>query len=280
MQLTQRLYKALSHYFTKDKPAKNAYLCDFDHVCHEVKQADVILVEGNNRISAIIQHVTFSPWSHAALYIGRLHDIEDPLIRERITKNYQGDPHDQLVIESIVGQGTVVNCIKHYNNVHLRICRPTGLTHQDAQHVVARASEKLGRPYDVRQFLDLGRLFLRSIFIPSRFMSTLFNYHPGQATQDICTTMIAEAFMGVKFPILPLVRKDDKKVYEMIPRNPRLYTPSDFDYSPYFDIIKYPIFHIGQPAHYRNLPWNEGYYSNDEYGINEMPARSLSKRTD
>lgn len=280
MKFTQRLYQALSHYFTKNKPAINAYLCDFNHICHEIRPADVILVEGSNRISKIIQHVTFSPWSHAALYIGRLHDIEDPYIRQRIQKQYPGKLDDQLVIETIVGQGTVVNCIQRYKGAHLRICRPTGLTHYDAQHVIARASENLGRSYDVRQFLDLGRLFLRSMFIPSRFRSSLFNYKPGQATQDICSTMIAEAFMGVKFPILPLVRKDDKKLYEIIPRNPRLYTPSDFDYSPYFDIIKYPIFHIGQPAHYRNLPWNDGYYSNDEYGINKMPTRPIHKSED
>jgi len=277
MALTKRLYKALSHYFTKDKPAKNAYLCDFDHVSHEIRTADVILIEGRNRISKIIQHVTFSPWSHAALYIGRLHDIEDPHIRERLHKYYQGKPNDQLVIETIVGQGTVVNCIKHYQDDHIRICRPAGLAHQDAQHVIARASENLGREYDVRQFLDLGRLFLRSIFIPPRFRSSLFNYRPGQATEDICSTVIAESFMSVKFPILPLVRQDDKNLYEVIPRNPRLFTPSDFDYSPYFDIIKYPIFHIGQSAHYRNLPWNEGYYSNDEYGVKEMPSHPTDK---
>lgn len=270
MKLTEKLYNALGNYFTKDKPAKHAYLCDFDHICHEVRPADVILIEGRNRISKIIQHITFSPWSHAALYIGRLHDIEDPLLRERVHKNYQGKPTDQLIIESIVGKGTVINCINDYRDDHLRLCRPAGLAHRDAQHVIARTTENLGREYDVRQFLDLGRLFLKSKFIPPRFRSSLFTFKPGQATEDICTTMIAEAFMGVKFPILPLIRKDDQNVSELIPRNPRLYTPSDFDYSPYFEIIKYPIFHIAQPAHYRDLPWNEGYYSNDEMGVKKL----------
>ena len=73
--------------------------------------------------------------------------------------------------------------------------------------------------------------------------------------------------MSVKFPILPLIHKDGKSMFELIHRNPRLFTPSDFDYSPYFDIIKYPVFHIGQQAHYRSLPWNSDYYSNDELGI-------------
>ncbi len=277
MALSKKLYKKLSHYFTQDKPAKNAYLCDFDHICHEVRTADVLLIEGRNRISKIIQHVTFSPWSHAALYIGRLHDIEDPYIRERIHKYYRGKPNDQLVIETIVGQGTVINCIKHYKDDHIRLCRPAGLAHQDAQQVIMRACENLGREYDIRHFLDLGRLFLRSLFVPPRFRSSLFNYRPGQATEDICSTMIAESFMAVKFPILPLIRRNDKKLYEIIPRNPRLYTPSDFDYSPYFDIIKYPIFHVAHPAHYRNLPWNEGYYSNDEYGISKLPLEDLDK---
>ncbi len=269
MPLTQRLYKALGNYFTKNKPSKRAYLCDFDHICHEVRPCDVLLIEGRNRISQIIQHVTFSPWSHAALYIGRLHDIEDPYIRERVRKYYKGKPNDQLIIESIVGKGTVINSIYDYKDDHIRLCRPAGLAHRDAQHVIARASENLGREYDIRQFLDLGRLFLRSKFIPRHFRSSLFNYKPGQATEDICTTMIAEAFMSVKFPILPVIHQHDNKAYELVPRNPRLFTPSDFDYSPYFDIIKYPVFHIARPAHYRDLPWSEGYYSNDEFGLHK-----------
>ncbi len=278
MTLTQQLYKALSHYFTKNAPAKNAYLCDFGRICHEVRPADVLLIQGRNRISKIIQHVTFSPWSHAALFIGRLHDIEDPYLREHIHKYYQGKLTDQLVIESIVGKGTVINNIKYYQDDHIRICRPTGLTYRDAQLVISHASQKLGRKYDVRQFLDLGRLFLHSMIIPPRFRSTLFNYKPGYATEDICTTMIAESFMSVKFPILPLIRENGDKVYEMIPRNPKLFTPKDFDFSPYFDIIKYPIFHMGHPtAPYRNLPWNEGYYSNDEYGVKEMPQHPPEK---
>ena len=267
MQWTQRLYKKIGAFFTKPIDPSRAYLCDFDYIIHELRPADVVLVEGRNRISHIIQRVTLSPWSHAALYIGRLNDIEDPYTREQIQQHYTGKPSDQLVIETIVGLGTVINNIKRYEEDHIRICRPTGLAHRDAQFVITHALKNLAHHYDVRQFLDLGRFLLRSKIIPPKLHSSLFDYTPGQATRDVCSTVIAEAFMSVKFPILPLIHKDGKSMFELIHRNPRLFTPSDFDYSPYFDIIKYPVFHIGQQAHYRSLPWNSDYYSNDELGI-------------
>ena len=53
--------------------------------------------------------------------------------------------------------------------------------------------------------------------------------------------MIAEAFATVQFPILPLVQRDEGDHMQLFRRNPKLCTPSDFDYSPYFEIIKYPF---------------------------------------
>jgi hypothetical protein len=35
-----------------------------------LRPADVLLVEGNTRISTAIKHLTQSTWSHAALYVG------------------------------------------------------------------------------------------------------------------------------------------------------------------------------------------------------------------
>lgn len=68
---------------------------------------------------------------------------------------------------------------------------------------------------------------------------------------------IAEAFASVRFPILPIVRQVNKHRVEFIPRNTRLYTPADFDYSPYFTIIKCPKFPMAEVAPYRQMPWNE-----------------------
>ena len=59
------------------------------------------------------------------------------------------------------------------------------------------------------------------------------------AASNICTTMIANAFHSVHFPILPVIRKNEAKELEIIERNVNLFTPCDFDFSPFFDVIKY-----------------------------------------
>jgi len=273
MGLGNWLISKMSKYLTKECESGRAYLCDFDRICYEIRTTDVLLIEGRNRISRIIQRITQSPWSHAALYIGRLHDIQDPKLREEIHKHYQGPAGDQLLIESIVGKGTLITPITNYKNDHIRICRPTGLAYKDAQSVIAFAIKSLGKKYNIRHLFDLGRFLLASRFIPKRFKSSLFKYDPGEATQDICSAMIARAFTSINFPILPLIREDQKHNLELIHRNPKLFTPSDFDYSPYFNIIKYPLLSVSETTPYQNLPWREDLLSHDEEGITEHPEK-------
>ncbi len=74
--------------------------------------------------------------------------------------------------------------------------------------------------------------------------------------------MIADAFQSIQFPILPLVAIDKKQHIELIERNPRLFTPSDFDLSPYFYVIKYPIFDL-KGMNLKDLPWRMGVISDD-----------------
>jgi hypothetical protein len=69
--------------------------------------------------------------------------------------------------------------------------------------------------------------------------------------------MMAHAFSSVQFPVLPVIQKDEAGELKFFKRNARLYTPSDFDYSPYFDIIKYPFLGLDDLGVYRQLPWNE-----------------------
>lgn len=86
--------------------------------------------------------------------------------------------------------------------------------------------------------------------------------------------MIAEAFYSVRFPILPLIHKQPDGKIELIPRNTRLYTPSDFDYSPYFEIIKYPFFELSERTVYHDLPWNQdGVISDDDAGLYIPPTK-------
>jgi len=97
------LGKKIVSWLTAEQAYANPPLCDFDRVRYEIRPCDVILVEGRSRVSEIIRTVTQSPWSHSALYIGRVHDIDDEELREKVLSFYDGDPNEQLIIEAWLG---------------------------------------------------------------------------------------------------------------------------------------------------------------------------------
>jgi hypothetical protein len=231
-------------------------LCDFEKMRHELKPCDVLLIEGRTRISNVIRWITASPWTHAALYVGKLHDIEDPMVRETASVYLKDAPESQFMIESLLGQGTVANPLSVYKNDHIRICRPKNISYKDAQQVIRYAVSRLGAEYDVRQIIDLARFLFPWFLLPRGWRSSLFEHNAGRSTKTVCSTMIAEAFDFVQFPILPLVKKTDSlEGIQLFRRNPKLCVPRDFDVSPYFEIIKYPYIDFTFHADYRLLPW-------------------------
>ena len=165
------------------------------------------------------------------------------------------DCNEQLVIESELGLGTVIRPISVYREEHLRICRPKGLNRNDARKVLTYALSRVGTPYDVRQILDLARFLFPWAIMPRRWRSTLFHHHAGLPTRTVCSTMIAEAFDAVRFPILPLVKRIEGTTVQLFRRNPLLCTPKDFDYSPYFEIIKYPFLDLTTHSSFCLVPW-------------------------
>ncbi len=257
VKLGQKIINAFSQWLLKNAPPKRAYLSDFQQICTKILPGDVLLVEGRSRISAFVKRVTQSPWSHAMLYIGHLQEITDPTLRNKITQYCQCQPETQLIVESEMGKGTIVNPIRNYENDHIRILRPGGLAAEDAEKVISYAIGRLGAHYSIRNVLDLFRILMPWTLLPQKWGAYLFQHSNSQTMEDICSSMIAEAFQSVHFPILPLVSLDSEKNIELTERNPRLFTPSDFDFSPYFSIIKYPIFPVEESAYYHNLPWKK-----------------------
>lgn len=224
----------------------------------EIRPADVLLVEGRLRVSEVIKVITQSSWSHTALYIGRLYDVQDAEAKARIEKHYDGPPDEPLLIESQLGQGTIITPLKYYKDFHVRICRPKGISPRDVKKVIHHATSYLGVPYDVRQLLDLARFLIPWwTFIPRRWQSSLFEHNAQEHTKVVCSTMIASSFSAIQFPVLPLIFQDENKKFSLKERNLRLITPRDFDYSPYFEIIKYPLLGKDDLGFYRKLPWDE-----------------------
>ena len=251
------LWNRVIHWLTVNGPPSPSPLCDFNRLQYELKPGDILLVEGRSRVSEVIKLITQSPWTHSALYIGRLYDINEKKLRDQVSKCYQGEPADQLIVEANLGEGTVINNVYKYHHDHVRICRPAGLSPVDAQKVIAYSIKRLGFDYDVRHILDFARFFFPWTILPRRWRSSLFQHNAGKATRTVCSSLLAEAFSTVDFPILPFIDRSDSGAVRFFKRNPRLFTPKDFDYSPYFSIIKYPFLGINDIGLYRRLPWSD-----------------------
>lgn len=272
------LNKKATEWLTKEGPPSPTPLCDFNRLGFELRTGDVMLVEGRSRVSEVIKIITQSPWSHSALYVGRLYDIRDPDLRAVISYHYDGDPEDQLLIEAVMGRGTIVSALSHYRHDHIRICRPSSLAPADAEAVIAYSAKHLGWDYDVRQILDLARFFFPWSFLPRRWRSSLFQHNAGGPTRIVCSTLIAEAYGSVDFPILPFIDRAEDGSVRFFKRNPRLFAPRDFDYSPYFSIIKYPFLGINDLGLYHRLPWsNEDVYNDERHAFNPAPSKVLQE---
>ncbi len=267
------MYVALSNKFLnkffcwlnqETESLKRFPLSRLSYIQNKLQAADVLLIEGRTRVSQIIKLITRSSWSHAALYLGRGRDVQPIPLRDRIEKTYSVCLDDQLILESLLGRGTIVSPLHKYEQEHMRICRPHGITCADAQQVIAYTLQRLGVEYDFRQILDLARFLLPWPILPRTWRSTLFELKPGTTLKETCSSLIAEAFQSVDFPILPVIDHNHRPDLALLKRNPRLYVPKDFDYSPFFDIIKYPILDATHGGVYHDLPWDDSLLSNDD----------------
>jgi hypothetical protein len=189
---------------------------------------DVLLVEGNNHISGVIKYLTQSTWSHAALYVGPIGD--------RVAAD--GEP--LMLVEANIGQGVIAAPLSKYARYHTRICRPVGLSADDAMRVCAYAAERIGFDYDLKNILDLLR-YLFPLPVPQRWRRRMIALGSGHPTRIICSALIAQAFETVRYPILPKVTRLDSEMMrqEILEiRHSSLYAPRDFDISPYFEVVK------------------------------------------
>ncbi len=279
--LRARLIDRIIRWLNRERPLVDVPPSDFERLCYEIRPCDVLLVEGRTRVSDVIKSITLSNWTHAALYIGRLHDIDSPEMRARQRANYAADADEQLIVEAVLGEGTIVSPLSRYRDDHIRICRPSELRRRDAQTVISYCIARLGHQYDVRHLFDLARFLLPYSILPRRWRSSLFVHNATASARTICSTLLAGAFGSVRYPVLPVLRRDGKDQVHLQKRNFRLLIPRDFDYSPYFDVIKYPVMAFDDLAIYHRMPWDpDTVYANapgEEVVLPEAEAARLSE---
>jgi hypothetical protein len=153
--------------------------------------------------------------------------------------------------------------LSRYRTYNTRICRASGLSPEDRAAVVSFMVGKIGLKYDLKNIFDMLRYFLPAPPVPVRWRRRLIAFGSGDPTRAICSTLIAEAYGRIRYPILPEItlapgRASAQSHYSRSEilhiRHHSLFTPRDFDLSPYFRIVK-PTLEYG--FDYRRLRWSE-----------------------
>lgn len=213
-----------------------------------LKPGDVVLVEGNQRISQVISYLTMSTWSHAALYLGALAP-QECVARARLR---HGADAVHLLVEALPEEGVVASPLAKYRRQRVRVCRPLALREEDAGAVVTYAAAQIGKEYDVDNIVDLARYFLPAGLVPARFRRDALHFGAGKPTEVICSSLVGDAYGAVGYPILSGPQRRERagmgaflaRVLGLTPRRRRtrppstLLVPRDFDLSPYFEIVK------------------------------------------
>ncbi len=231
--------RRLAHFLERERPGYTAFsVIPLDRLEAALRPGDVLLVEGNSRISSAIKYLTHSTWSHSAFYAG-------------------GDDPAAVLIEADLENGVQAVSLARHAHLNTRICRPVGLADADCRKVIAHMRRSIGRSYDLRNVFDLMRYLLPNPPVPQRWRRRMLELGSGDPTRAICSTLIAEAFQSVRYPILPeLAEGASRKMREEVLRirHHSLFTPRDFDLSPYFRIVK-PT--IEEGFDYRGLLWED-----------------------
>ncbi|MBK6739316.1 MAG: lipo-like protein [Haliea sp.] len=188
----------LARYLTRPRDNYEQFsVLNKEQLDQTLEPGDLLLVEGNSRVSTAIKYLTQSTWSHVCMYVG------------------PGEDGAGLLVEADVVEGVIRSPLSKYIGFNVRVCRAVNLSAQDS----------------------------------------------GDPTRAICSTLIAQAFQSIRYPILPqsvrVCRGDapghcDDVLLESTHFSH--FTPRDFDLSPYFEIVK-PT--IKGNFDYRKIRWFE-----------------------
>jgi hypothetical protein len=280
--IVRRIEKFLSEPIDYDRRVAN----DLELLKLHIRKGDVLLVDGDQRVSALIKYVTQSSWSHAAIYVG------DELVRRggglrELAVEHFGDEAEHLVVEALM-EGVVASPLAKYVDHNIRVCRPHRLRSQHLQVILDEALAAIGWRYDMRNVWDLFLHLVKVTVLSPRRRWRELRFGSDAAASVICTSLIGQLFHGVGFPVLPHVTPLGDPDHESPPqrsrwsawrrrfepgaalyrkRHPTHLMPRDFDLSPYFEIVKFNV--IKQRGFdYERIAWAEDPTAED--GVREL----------
>lgn len=244
--INRAIGRGLAAYLTKILPGyQRIDAVSAADVAAVLQAGDILLVEGNTRISTAIKYLTQSSWSHACLYVGGGAEASEVA----------------NLLEADLNHGVRLVSVERYANFNLRICRPVDLSSEDTERLISFAKSKLGHRYDLKNVFDLIRYLIQKPAVPNRYRRAMIGLGSGEPTRAICSTLIAESFQFIDYPILPGGGTASETAHGITGEQPQfkkrhftLFTPRDFDLSPYFAVVK-PTIEKG--FDYSQLNWRQ-----------------------
>jgi len=249
---------------------------DVEALLRHVAKGDVLLVEGNQRISQVIKLLTHSTWSHSAIYIGDELLQRGGLLRERALEAW-GEDANHMIVEALM-DGVVAEPVTKYAHLNLRVCRPHRLRPEHLKTVLDDSVAAIGWRYDLRNVVDLAKHFVSVSMFPSRLRRERERMGSDIQTEVICSSLIGQIYQRVGFPVAPtvtypagvggleparagimrrfFVRRGFEPQAVFRRRHPTLLTPRDFDLSPFFEPVKFNSI-AGGLFDYQRIRWAE-----------------------
>ena len=236
-----------------------------------IQKGDVVLVEGNQRLSELIKLFTQSHWSHNTFYVGDELIKEGSIQREKILSEF-GERAEHMVVEAITGKGVIASPLDKYEYHNIRICRPYSITKSDVKVVIKYVISNIGREYDNRNIFDLAFTLLPLGLNPWKKKSMEICIGACDEFAVTCSGLTAKSFQLVGYPISPAINiAEDEKIsieddnpygHNFTKRHFSHITPADFDLSPNFSIIKFNIIEDGD-FDYKSLNLGKDYDFSD-----------------
>lgn len=211
-----RLRDAFLRYLTAPIPRAVPVAAErIESLAGVLRRGDVLLSEGNTRVSSLIKRLTGSPWSHVSMYVGPLDDGHDP----------------RCIVEADIAAGVRSIRLSELEALNVRVLRPASLDSTKRSRLAEWVTNRIGSEYDHAHALLLGRRLLR---LPLRTSagaeSTMAT---STATRFICCSLLVHAFASVGLAIAPIRACPDARACA----DPASITPADFEQAPVFEVI-------------------------------------------
>ena len=169
----------LAKFLTKEHIQNDAYYrISIDDIKSILKPGDVVLVEGQSRVSSAIQFITNSNWSHAAVFIGKT------------------DYFNHCLIEVKAVDGCTYTDINTYMHHNLRVCRPIFLDKRKKKILINYLVKKIGTKYDLKNIIE----FTIISFASQSTRSGGFSY---TLVGKLLEPTVKEAISGLRGSIFP-----------------------------------------------------------------------------